>query len=133
MNPNHKPSGASMLAILGGAYALRRGNCVVELRAKGPSKRIQSGYFDDPLALARAAFALDARGALAIYVTINQVDPVLLARGPNLLQAYATETTKDEDILSRCWLPVDLDSRRKSGISATNEEHEAAISRGSSL
>ncbi|MGA8574242.1 MAG: AAA family ATPase [Candidatus Cybelea sp.] len=105
----------------------------MELRAKGTRKGVQSGYFDNPRALARAAFELHTQGAPGVYVTINTVDPVLLARGPNLLRTYAKETTKDEDILKRCWLPIDIDSRRKSGISATKEEHEAAIVRATYL
>jgi hypothetical protein len=51
---------------------------VVELRAfKGP--RTVSGYFDDHEALAEEAAKLDSR-RFAVYVTLNEVKPALLAR-----------------------------------------------------
>ncbi|SCL76533.1 hypothetical protein L21_2467 [Methanoculleus chikugoensis] len=53
---------------------------VVEVRALADGAT-HSGYFDDHSALARAAEALDADPAVAgIYVTLNTVNPALLAR-----------------------------------------------------
>ncbi|WP_292729538.1 hypothetical protein, partial [Methanoculleus sp.] len=53
---------------------------VVEVRALADGVT-HSGYFDDHEALARAVEALDADPAVAgIYVTLNDVNPALLAR-----------------------------------------------------
>ncbi|MCX6694580.1 MAG: hypothetical protein NT074_08580, partial [Methanomicrobiales archaeon] len=36
-------------------------------------------------------------------------------------------TTADEDIVRRRWLPIDIDPVRPSGVSSSDQEHEAAI------
>ena len=64
-----------------------------------------------------------------IYYTLNPVNPALLARACNRLREYADLTTADSDVVRRRWLPVDLDPVRPSGISASEEEHEAALVR----
>ncbi|PLS87172.1 MAG: hypothetical protein CYG60_03360, partial [Actinobacteria bacterium] len=54
---------------------------VVELRAfRG--REVTSGYFDDAEALTHAASELDGHG-YAVYVTLNEVNPALLARTAN--------------------------------------------------
>ncbi len=109
---------------------------VVELRlleVQGPGQRISttmSGYFDDFKLLADSAsrYGSVARGA---YVTLNAVNPVLLARASNRLRTVGKKDplTSDSDILSRRWLPIDLDPVRPSGISSTDQEHTLAIER----
>jgi len=37
------------------------------------------------------------------------------------------DSTKDNEIVARCWLPIDFDAIRPTGISATDEERTAAI------
>ena len=98
---------------------------VVELRAfKG--RETVSGYFDDYEALASTAGKLDDRG-YALYVTLNEVNPALLARAANRTRkVYREPTTSDNDILRRRWLPLDFDPKRPSGVSATDEEKLAA-------
>ena len=60
---------------------------VVEVRALADGAT-HSGYFDDHEALARAAEALDADPSVAgIYVTLNAVNPALLARRANRIDA----------------------------------------------
>jgi Mrp family chromosome partitioning ATPase len=87
-----------------------------------------SGYFDNPEKLARSAAELSgmAQGA---HVTLNPVNPVLLARASNRVQPYAKATTNDGDVARRHRLLFDLDYERPAGISATNEEHAAALER----
>lgn len=105
---------------------------VYELRAldtrRGP---VVSGYYDDFATLARdAAECSDRLLATGVYITINPVKPVLLARAKNHLREYGKkDTTGNADIAWRRWLPVDLDPRRPSGISATDEEHAAALAK----
>lgn len=90
----------------------------------------ESGYFNDMKALAREAFRL-SRIAKMVCIVANPVDPDLLARSANKVGPVGASPslTGDSDILRRRWLFIDLDARRKSGISATDAEHEAALHR----
>ena len=83
-----------------------------------------SGYFDSPERLVRAISQWD--GKANIYVTLNPVDPALLARAVNRIQSKAENTTSDADIVCRRFLFIDVDSVRPSGISATQKELAAA-------
>ena len=91
-------------------------------------EHIESGYFDYehisavPEALKRL---LSFRG---VYVTVNPVNPDLLARAVNRLRpAGRNPTTGDTDIVRRRWLLIDCDPRRTSGVSSSNAEHESAL------
>lgn len=91
---------------------------------------IESGYFDYehisavPEALKRL---LSFRG---VYVTVNPVNPDLLARAVNRLRpAGRNPTTADTDIVRRRWLLIDCDPRRASGVSSSNSEHESALAK----
>jgi len=79
---------------------------VVEVRALADGAT-HSGYFDDYEALARGVEALDADPAVAgIYVTLNTVNPALLARRANRIKMRFSRkdaTTADVDILRRRW------------------------------
>ena len=103
---------------------------VVEVRALADGAT-HSGYFDDYEALARAVAALDADPAVAgIYVTLNTVNPGLLARRANRIKVRLRgndATTADADIIRRRWFPVDIDPIRPGGVSSTEEEHAAAL------
>ena len=91
-------------------------------------EHIESGYFDYehisavPEALKRL---LSFRG---VYVTVNPVNPDLLARAVNRLRpAGRNPTTADTDIVRRRWLLIDCDPKRASGVSSSNAEHESAL------
>ena len=94
---------------------------VVEVRALADGVT-HSGYFDDYEALARAVEALDADPSVAgIYVTLNAVNPALLARRANRIKLRLSRkdaTTADADITRRRWFP---------GVSSTDAEHDAAL------
>jgi hypothetical protein len=87
-----------------------------------------SGYFDDPEALTRETARWSGR-APAVYVTLNPVNPALLARAVNRVRTRAKHTTSDTDVVRRRWLPLDFDPVRPAGISATDTEHAAALAR----
>jgi hypothetical protein len=103
---------------------------VIEVRALADGVT-HSGYFDDHDLLALAVEALDADPSVAgIYVTLNVVNPALLARRANRIKLRLSRkdaTTADADILRRRWFPVDIDPVRPSGVSSTDEEHDAAL------
>lgn len=93
-------------------------------------EHIESGYFDYehisavPEALKRL---LSFRG---VYVTVNPVNPDLLARAVNRLRpAGRNPTTADTDIVRRRWLLIDCDPKRASGVSSSNSEHESALTK----
>ncbi|NLI00939.1 MAG: AAA family ATPase [Chthonomonadales bacterium] len=110
--------------------ALAEPGSVVELRILNTRRGTVSGYFDDFGRLADEAAAWSGK-APGVYVTLNPVRRDLLARASNRLVEYAKHTTGDADILERRWLLIDFDPARPSGISATNEEHRAAMERAS--
>ena len=92
--------------------------------------RAIAGFFDDPEAMAREAAQLSERGATGVYWTPNPVNPDLLARSVNRTRrAERGASTADGDITLRRWLLVDVDAKRPSGISSSEEEHDAAIER----
>jgi len=72
---------------------------------------------------------LNAEQAPGIYFVANPVDPDLMARAANRLKAAGVKSalTSDGDVVCRRWLLVDLDPRRPSGISSTDDELRAAI------
>jgi len=102
---------------------------VVELRAfRGATT--ESGYFDDWEALELAASELDRRG-YQVYVTLNELDPALLARAANRTRRMGKgdHATSDRNIRLRRWLPLDFDPVRPAGVSSTDEEKRAALLR----
>ena len=108
---------------------------VIEVRAI-TEEGMASGYFDDPEALAEAIAPLDASGTAGIYVTLNEVNPALLSRRANRIKMRLSKkdaTTADTDIIHRRWFPIDIVPVRPSGVSSTDEEHQAAIVRAAEI
>jgi len=102
----------------------------VEIRLigrRGPA----SGFYDNYDRLSLDAVMYDNKGEYAgTYVTLNPVNPDLLARRANRIETRLGREEKsagDSDILCRRWLPVDIDPVRPSGVSSSDSEHAAAI------
>ena len=118
--------------VLAAARLLFQAGQVVEVRAITGSG-VASGYFDSLELLAQRAETLDKDfDVLGVYVTLNQVDPGLIARRANRVKmrlGRKDATTADGDIVRRQWFPVDIDPVRPSGVSSTDEEHGTAIRR----
>ncbi|ACL15747.1 hypothetical protein [Methanosphaerula palustris] len=98
--------------------------------------RIASGYFDDLDTAGKAIEALDAANPDGIYLTPNPVLPDLLARRANRIKgplAKKDSSTSDGDILSRRWFLIDIDPARPSGVSSSDEEHQAALDRATEI
>ena len=88
-----------------------------------------AGYFDNPetaaIEIMRVLRGADFKG---VYQTLNPINPALLARAANRLRrADKMPLTGDADVLSRRWIPIDADPVRPSGISATEDERNAAL------
>jgi AAA domain-containing protein len=118
------PGGTSLVGNV--AFLARHGG-VVEGRILQTPRGTVSGYFDDYEALARAVKRWDRR--FSIYVTLNPVKPDLLARAKNRLKDHVRTTTSDTDIVRRAWFPIDLDAKRPTGVSSTDQELESALKR----
>lgn len=107
---------------------------VTEVRIPKTRAGVIAGYFDNPASMVAAIREVDARHAPAgIYCVLNPVVPTLLGRAYNRLRERSEHTTADNNIIQRRWLPVDLDPVRPAGISASDEEHEAALMRARTI
>ena len=106
----------------------------IEIRALGIPGRgkphTAAGFFSDFQAAARCAAELDCQshGPEGVYITLNPVNPALLARSPNFITPYLETTTSDHDIQRRHLLLIDFDPDRPSGIPSSDEELQAAKS-----
>jgi hypothetical protein len=111
---------------------LARPGDVFELRglSRGPhgQQHIESGFFDNIEALARAACDRSGRDT-GVYVTLNPTLPELLARAPKnkTRRAGGSDCASDKTIAWRRSLLVDIDPVRVTGISSTDAEHASAI------
>lgn len=92
---------------------------------------VESGYFDsDHIEQLPEILAADLRGYRGIYITVNPPRAELLARAANRLRNVRQEPiTADRDVDRRRWLLIDCDAVRASGISSSNAEHQAALTR----
>lgn len=110
---------------------------VVEIRAIGctekykPRPHTVCGFFDleQLREAAEAAFDLQFRNARGVYFTLNPVNPDLLARRANRVEAISDAdsiSAADSDILRRHWILIDADPVRTSGVSSSESEKEAA-------
>jgi putative DNA primase/helicase len=113
------------------------GECV-EVRVIDKKKHlVAAGWFDDLEALAKAVarLARDGFGQSGThrhihenaYWTCNPVHDALLARQPKNRIEFVADTSSDNDITRRLWLPIDIDPLRPSGVSATNVEKKLAL------
>lgn len=103
---------------------------IVELRVpKTVRDGTVSGYFNNFDALMESAIEQDRKRAPAVYVTLNEVDPVLLSRAVNRAKSRAAVTTSDDNINRRKWFLIDADPERAAGISSNDAEHLAALER----
>ncbi len=109
---------------------------VIEVRALAETCT-HSGYFTDTNALARIVEALDTDPAVhGIYVTLNEVNPALLARRANRIKmhlSHSDATTSDANITRRRWFPIDIDPVRPGGVSSTDIEHELALTKAGEI
>ncbi|HWQ64814.1 MAG TPA: hypothetical protein VN429_10395 [Methanospirillum sp.] len=98
---------------------------------------ICSGYFSDLEKAATDILRYDADSKVSgIYVTLNDVDPALLARRANRIKfrlGKKDASTGDADIIRRRWLPIDIDPCRPSGVSSSESEHADALCRADTI
>ena len=105
---------------------------VVELRVLRSGKSVVAGYFNDPEKLVLEA-ARWSGNASSVCITLNLVDPNLLARAENHASYHAANRTSDTEVEGRRWLLIDLDPKRPTGISSTDEEHSLALGKAKEI
>jgi len=97
-------------------------------RANGKKATI-SGWFTDWEAAAKLAVQISEQvKAESIYTTLNPCKEALLARADHRLEAYI-DRTADRDIaqIKNLLIDIDADPGGVSGVSSTDEEHQAAL------
>jgi putative DNA primase/helicase len=93
-----------------------------EGRAFG-AKKIVAGWFRDKDKAAALVSQINAEG---IYLTLNPCKEALLARAHERLKANVARSS-DKEMAGIRNLLIDLDPKRPSGISSTDNEHEMAM------
>jgi hypothetical protein len=111
------------------AFYHAHGDCF-EIRAIGSHngrKIIDSGFFDDRGKAVDAVLKLvKADRHDGIYLTMNPVNNALLGRVNNRM-AQNPAGTQDKDVMALRVLLVDIDPKRPSGVSSTDQEHNQAL------
>lgn len=101
-----------------------------EVRVIGSNTNyILTGYYMDINNVLRDIEAHDRTEGEQIYFTINKVDPSCYSRTQRERLIKATSkipTTADNDIVARKWVLIDLDTEKRTGISSSDAEVEAA-------
>ena len=105
-----------------------------EVRVIFNNKAMYSGYFNDADSLMTAFRELNVQGECNVYITLNSINPACYDRQQkNTFCKNAKITTSDNDIIGYDWLMIDLDPKRPSGTSSTNEQIEKAKEYGNKI
>ena len=97
------------------------GNQLTEIRLIASDGKTASGYFTDPNVMIEAVkpYIND----YSVYFTINSINPDCYGRPQrDKIMPRVKNTTTDGEIICRDWVLLDLDSRRATGVNATEEQ-----------
>lgn len=97
------------------------GNQLTEIRLIASDGKTASGYFTDPNVMIEAVkpYIND----YSVYFTINSVNPDCYGRPQrDRIVQRVKNTTTDGEIIGRDWVLLDLDSKRATGVNATEEQ-----------
>lgn len=95
------------------------------INKNGKSNKIISGYFKDADTLLDKLQTVDLRGA-NIYITLNQIKSELFSRQQSESFVLGANSTDDTDVVGYKWLFIDLDPKRITGVSSSDEELKGA-------
>ena len=105
-----------------------------EVRLIFNNKAMFSGYFTGADELISAFRELNVQGECNVYITLNSINPACYDRQQkNIFCRNAKITTSDNDIVGYDWLMIDLDPKRPSGTSSTDEELQEAKELGNKV
>lgn len=99
----------------------KNGNQLTEIRLIASDGRTGSGYFSDPQTMIEAVtpYAND----YSVYFTINSLLPDCSGKAQrDKIILRARNTTTDSEIATREFVLIDLDSKRVTGVNATDEQ-----------
>lgn len=99
---------------------------VFEVRIPKTKAGTISGYFNDT-AIAASLIAKENGKHQSIYMTMNPINPALLARSENQFTFGSFMTSSDSDIIRRRWFLLDFDPTRPAGISSSDAEYRTAL------
>ena len=88
-------------------------------------KKTWVGYFKDVNVMLDQLRRQDLRNA-NIYMVLNEINDACYSKKARDKFLLGEQSTKDDDILGRHWLLIDLDSKRTVGVSSTDEEVKSA-------
>lgn len=97
-------------------------NDLMEVRIINERKQTFSGYFKDKEKLINAMKSYNDKNN--VYMVLNTIKESCYARNQMDKIIQDDSTTSDSDIEARDWLFIDIDSKRPSKISATEQEVE---------
>lgn len=99
----------------------KQNNQLVEIRLIASDGRTGSGYFSDPQTMIEAVRPYTED--YSVYFTINSLQSDCSGKPQrDKIVLRARNTTTDGEIIGRDWVLLDLDSRRVSGVNATEEQ-----------
>lgn len=123
-----RPAEPSRAEIRRSLRIIKQATYPIEIRLLGGRRGTVSAYCDDEhLDVLADEVAKRSPTVEGCYVMLNPVIPEVQARANNRFVEYAKRTTGDREIVHRYWLPIDFDAKRPAGISATADEHQAAL------
>jgi hypothetical protein len=99
----------------------KNGNQLTEIRLIANDGKTASGYFTDPKTMIDAVkpYARD----YSVYFTINSINPDCYGRPQrDKIMPKVKNTTTDGEIIGRDFVLLDLDSKRATGVNATEEQ-----------
>lgn len=99
----------------------KSGNQLTEIRLIASDGKTASGYFTDPNTMIEAVkpYIND----YSVYFTINSINPDCYGRPQrDKILPRVKNTTTDGEIIGRDWVLLDLDSKRATGVNATEEQ-----------
>lgn len=105
-----------------------------EVRVIYGNKAMHSGYFTNADDLMKAFDELRNFGDCNVYITLNSINVACYDRiQKNRFDKNAKTTTSDNDVVGYDWLMIDLDPKRPSGTSSTDEQIEKVKEQGNKI
>ena len=106
---------------------------IFEIRILGAAKKNYSGYFRDVDIMLDELKKIDLKGA-NVYFSVNSVNEACYDRQQrDKLIQYSKATTSDNDICAYDYIMIDLDPRRPTDTSSTNEQVQLAKDLGNKI
>ena len=109
-------------------------NQLFEIRVIYGNKAMYSGYFQNADALMLGFSELRNFGDCNIYITLNSLNPACYDRTQkNRFEKNSKVSTSGNDVIGYDWLMIDLDPKRPSGTSSTDEQIRKAKEKGNEI